>query len=165
MHRRDGCEKERGQFVFVDHLEAASLVPILRGVRPVPGRHPCVGTLEDVVAAHSLASLDNNNSSNNIGVYVSAGSPRKGFDNYHSFVVEDKEKVRSSGSGSGKEEALDKKSGVLEMKAWLGYGWRVTITVSKSDGFNGSDFVLLNGWGWGWEGKDCEIERIERRGM
>ncbi|KAJ1424485.1 hypothetical protein SESBI_11679 [Sesbania bispinosa] len=70
-----------GQFVFVDRLEAASPVPIIRGVRPVPGRHPCVGTPEDIVATHSLAFLDNNNSSNSIGVSVSvsSGSPRKGF--------------------------------------------------------------------------------------
>ncbi|KAI7744755.1 hypothetical protein M8C21_016890 [Ambrosia artemisiifolia] len=32
-----------GQYVFVERLEAASPVPVLRGCRPVPGRHPCVG--------------------------------------------------------------------------------------------------------------------------
>lgn len=42
-----------GQFIFVDRLEASSPVPILRGVRPVPGRHACVGTPEDIVATHS----------------------------------------------------------------------------------------------------------------
>ncbi|XP_078447163.1 GPI-anchored adhesin-like protein, putative (DUF936) [Wolffia australiana] len=40
-----------GQFVYVDRIEAASPVPILRGVKPLPGRHPCVGSPEDVVAA------------------------------------------------------------------------------------------------------------------
>ncbi|XP_057777060.1 uncharacterized protein LOC130995680 isoform X2 [Salvia miltiorrhiza] len=49
-----------GQFVHVERLEAASPVPILRGVRPVPGRHPCVGTPEDIVATHSLGFLNNN---------------------------------------------------------------------------------------------------------
>lgn len=39
-----------GQFIYVDRIEAASPVPILRGVRPVPGRHPCVGSPEDVAA-------------------------------------------------------------------------------------------------------------------
>ncbi|MED6144670.1 hypothetical protein PIB30_017771 [Stylosanthes scabra] len=48
-----------GQFVFVDRLENASPVPILRGVRPVPGRHPCVGTPQDIVATHQLGFLDN----------------------------------------------------------------------------------------------------------
>ncbi|XP_054812070.1 uncharacterized protein LOC129313149 [Prosopis cineraria] len=51
-----------GQFIFVDRLEAASPVPILRGVRPVPGRHACVGSPEDIVATHSLGFLNNNNS-------------------------------------------------------------------------------------------------------
>ncbi|WJX51623.1 hypothetical protein P8452_37802 [Trifolium repens] len=48
-----------GQFVFVDRLEAASPVPIIRGVRPVPGRHACVGTPEDIVATNSLGFLSN----------------------------------------------------------------------------------------------------------
>ncbi|XP_017223375.1 uncharacterized protein LOC108199879 isoform X1 [Daucus carota subsp. sativus] len=48
-----------GQFIHVDRLEAASPVPILYGVRPLPGRHPCVGTPEDLVATHSLGFLSN----------------------------------------------------------------------------------------------------------
>ncbi|KAG1328275.1 hypothetical protein COCNU_01G022090 [Cocos nucifera] len=46
-----------GQFIYVDRLEAASPVPILGGVRPVPGRHPCVGHPEDIVATSSLGFL------------------------------------------------------------------------------------------------------------
>ncbi|KAL6524679.1 hypothetical protein OROHE_015961 [Orobanche hederae] len=53
-----------GQFIHVERLEAASPVPILRGVRPTPGRHPCVGTPEDIVATHSLGFLNNNAASN-----------------------------------------------------------------------------------------------------
>ncbi|XP_015886595.3 uncharacterized protein LOC107421786 [Ziziphus jujuba] len=49
-----------GQFIHVERLESASPVPILRGVRPVPGRHPCVGSPEDIVATHSLGFLNNN---------------------------------------------------------------------------------------------------------
>ncbi|KAI3692731.1 hypothetical protein L6452_32553 [Arctium lappa] len=52
-----------GQFIHVDRLEPASPVPILQGVRPVPGRHPCVGTPQDIVATHSLGFLNNNGSS------------------------------------------------------------------------------------------------------
>lgn len=57
-----------GQFIHVERLELASPVPILHGVRPVPGRHPCVGTPEDIVATTSsssspLAFLNNNNAS------------------------------------------------------------------------------------------------------
>ncbi|TVU01433.1 hypothetical protein EJB05_53109 [Eragrostis curvula] len=42
-----------GQFIHVDRLEAATPVPILRGVRPVPGRHACVGNPEDLVVTNS----------------------------------------------------------------------------------------------------------------
>lgn len=50
-----------GQFIHVERLDAASPVPILRGVRPVPGRHPCVGSPEDIVATRSMGFLNNNN--------------------------------------------------------------------------------------------------------
>ncbi|KAJ0237746.1 Uncharacterized protein HA466_0246670 [Hirschfeldia incana] len=52
-----------GQFIHVDRVESSSPVPILRGVRPVPGRHPCLGTPEDIVAADALGFLgdDDNN--------------------------------------------------------------------------------------------------------
>ncbi|KAF8116165.1 hypothetical protein N665_0020s0026 [Sinapis alba] len=46
-----------GQFIHVDRVESSSPVPILRGVRPVPGRHPCLGTPEDIVAADALGFL------------------------------------------------------------------------------------------------------------
>lgn len=39
-----------GQFFYVDRLESGSPVPCLRGVRPLPGRHPCIGNPEDLVA-------------------------------------------------------------------------------------------------------------------
>ncbi|XP_030459178.1 uncharacterized protein LOC115679656 [Syzygium oleosum] len=52
-----------GQFIHVERLEPASPVPIVKGVRPVPGRHPCVGTPEDIVATHSLGFLNGNSSS------------------------------------------------------------------------------------------------------
>ncbi|XP_062198877.1 uncharacterized protein LOC133901549 [Phragmites australis] len=42
-----------GQFIHVDRLEAATPVPILSGVRPVTGRHPCVGNPEDLVVTSS----------------------------------------------------------------------------------------------------------------
>ncbi|XP_047049749.1 uncharacterized protein LOC124654807 [Lolium rigidum] len=45
-----------GQFIHVDRLEAATPVPILWGVRPVPGRHACVGNPEDLVLTSSSGS-------------------------------------------------------------------------------------------------------------
>ncbi|KAK1314247.1 hypothetical protein QJS10_CPA06g01461 [Acorus calamus] len=47
-----------GQFIHVDRLESSSPVPILIGVRPVPGRHPCLGTPEDLVATRPLNFLN-----------------------------------------------------------------------------------------------------------
>uniref|UniRef100_A0A5B7C398 Uncharacterized protein n=1 Tax=Davidia involucrata TaxID=16924 RepID=A0A5B7C398_DAVIN len=43
-----------GQFVYVQKLEASHPVPILRGVTPVRGRHPCTGTPEDIVPVADL---------------------------------------------------------------------------------------------------------------
>ncbi|KAI5059089.1 hypothetical protein GOP47_0025408 [Adiantum capillus-veneris] len=47
-----------GQFIHVDKLEFGHPVPLLRGVRPVPGRHPCIGTPEDLVTT-ALPALHN----------------------------------------------------------------------------------------------------------
>ncbi|RVW88574.1 hypothetical protein CK203_032979 [Vitis vinifera] len=95
-----------GQFIHVERLEAASPVPILHGVRPVPGRHPCVGSPEDIVATHSLGFL--NNSSLGLKHVEKVKSPSKVLSNNH---VGDKEKctaVRSN--GIGKDEQGDKKT-------------------------------------------------------
>lgn len=51
-----------GQFIHVDRLEAGSPVPLLRGVRPLPGRHQCVGTPEDLIATIVVPSAKSRNS-------------------------------------------------------------------------------------------------------
>ncbi|KAG4973898.1 hypothetical protein JHK87_030719 [Glycine soja] len=100
-----------GQFVFVDRLEAASPVPILHGVRPVPGRHPCVGTPEDIVATtHSLGFLSNGKASKKSACsgpldLERSKSPRKVLSNHHVGEKEKKEKVRLNN-----EDQLDKKA-------------------------------------------------------
>ncbi|XP_027912247.1 uncharacterized protein LOC114171354 [Vigna unguiculata] len=38
-----------GQFIYVDCLEPGSPVPVLRGAKPLPGRHPLVGTPEPLM--------------------------------------------------------------------------------------------------------------------
>ncbi|WCJ17947.1 hypothetical protein M5689_000331 [Euphorbia peplus] len=43
-----------GQFLFVDKLEAAYPVPLLKGIRPLPGRHPCVGDPKDLIPLQVL---------------------------------------------------------------------------------------------------------------
>lgn len=48
-------ELQLGQFIHVRRLELASPVPVLRGVRPLPGRHPCLGNPSDLVSASTNA--------------------------------------------------------------------------------------------------------------
>lgn len=50
-----------GQFIYVDRLEEASPVPVIHGVRPVPGRHPCAGSPEDLVDACLLSFINGSN--------------------------------------------------------------------------------------------------------
>eukprot|EP01018_Ginkgo_biloba_P021149 Gb_01837 [translate_table: standard] len=46
-----------GQFIHVAKLESGSPVPILRGVRPVPRRHPCVGNPEDIPGSNAVDAV------------------------------------------------------------------------------------------------------------
>ncbi|XWS13191.1 hypothetical protein CRYUN_Cryun36dG0016400 [Craigia yunnanensis] len=102
-----------GQFIHVDRLESASPVPILHGVRPVPGRHPCVGSPEDIVATHSLGFLNNGSKSvlgSKPGEKVK--SPSKTV--LGSGHIGEKEKsVGSRSNGAAKEDQLDKKTASL----------------------------------------------------
>lgn len=38
-----------GQFIYVDRLEPGSPVPVVKGAKPLPGRHPLVGTPEPLM--------------------------------------------------------------------------------------------------------------------
>lgn len=38
-----------GQFIYVDRLEPGSPVPVIKGAKPIPGRHPLVGTPEPLM--------------------------------------------------------------------------------------------------------------------
>ncbi|CAK9181166.1 unnamed protein product [Ilex paraguariensis] len=46
-----------GQFIYVKSLERAYPVPLLTGIRPVRGRHPCAGIPEDIVPVTNLVNL------------------------------------------------------------------------------------------------------------
>lgn len=43
-----------GQFIYVERLEAAYPVPMLKGIKPVPGRQPCVGNSKNLIALNNL---------------------------------------------------------------------------------------------------------------
>ncbi|KAL1325977.1 hypothetical protein HN51_036021 [Arachis hypogaea] len=47
-----------GQFVYIDRLVFDSPLPSVSGIRPLPGRHPFVGTPEPLVARISSSSRD-----------------------------------------------------------------------------------------------------------
>ncbi|OVA09851.1 Protein of unknown function DUF936 [Macleaya cordata] len=38
-----------GQFIYVDRLEPGSPVPVIKGTKPLPGRHPLMGTPEPIM--------------------------------------------------------------------------------------------------------------------
>ncbi|KAE8694888.1 protein TRIGALACTOSYLDIACYLGLYCEROL 2 [Hibiscus syriacus] len=98
-----------GQFIHVDRLESASPVPILHGVRPVPGRHPCVGNPEDIVATHSLGFLNNGSKS---GSGSKPGEKVKSPSGSGHGGEKDKS-VGSRSNGGAKEDQLDKKMASL----------------------------------------------------
>ncbi|KAI3926331.1 hypothetical protein MKW92_008109 [Papaver armeniacum] len=39
-----------GQFIYVDRLEPGSPVPVIKGTKPIPGRHPFMGTPEPIMS-------------------------------------------------------------------------------------------------------------------
>ncbi|KAG9450004.1 hypothetical protein H6P81_009969 [Aristolochia fimbriata] len=49
-----------GQFIYVDRLQPGSPVPVIQGAKPLPGRHPLVGTPEPITRFKSNGEkLDN----------------------------------------------------------------------------------------------------------
>lgn len=62
-----------GQFIHVDRLEAATPVPILWGVRPVPGRHACVGNPEDLVLTSSSNGIGSKKAQSTNGLKTTNG--------------------------------------------------------------------------------------------
>lgn len=49
------CNKlQLGQFIYVEKLEAAYPVPVLKGVKPIPGRQPCIGNPQDLLGVDIL---------------------------------------------------------------------------------------------------------------
>ncbi|XP_011073840.1 uncharacterized protein LOC105158698 [Sesamum indicum] len=119
-----------GQFIHVERLESASPVPILRGVRPVPGRHPCVGTPEDIVATHSLGFLNNNGnlSSASKSIDKIKSAPKLSSNT----AVKDVKSSPSRLNGSSKEDKVDKKApGLTRSKSQLSKLGALSLDVKK----------------------------------
>ncbi len=52
------CNKLRlGQLIYVEKLEMAYPVPVVKGVKPLLGRHPCVGSPKNLVVINNLVNV------------------------------------------------------------------------------------------------------------
>eukprot|EP00257_Ricinus_communis_P012286 XP_002534294.2 uncharacterized protein LOC8261821 [Ricinus communis] len=103
-----------GQFIHVERLESASPVPILRGVRPVPGRHPCVGSPEDIVATHSLGFLNNNHDSSSSSKHLEKiRTPVKGISGSNNVGEKEKPVGTRLNGNATKEDLSDKRTSSL----------------------------------------------------
>ena len=51
-----------GQFIYVDRLEPGSPVPVVKGTKPLPGRHPLVGTPEPLMGLREKGQKQNSSS-------------------------------------------------------------------------------------------------------
>ncbi|XP_023732318.1 uncharacterized protein LOC111880150 [Lactuca sativa] len=54
-----GDKIQLGQFIHVTRLDFGSPVPVLRGLKPVPKRRPCVGDPKDLISSDSLVIRSN----------------------------------------------------------------------------------------------------------
>ncbi|RLM86000.1 PHD finger protein rhinoceros-like [Panicum miliaceum] len=116
-----------GQFIHVDRLEAATPVPILRGVRPVPGRHACVGTPEDLVVTSSSSFHGSKKT-----------QPTNGLKDGSSLSLEKEtsklEKINASRKPTGaenKKPMLTKSNSSLSKQALNGIGGKKESVKSK----------------------------------
>lgn len=64
-----------GQFIYVDKVEARIPVPVLVGVRPVPGRNPCVGNPKDLMHMSTATGLPELFKSNELNTETEKENP------------------------------------------------------------------------------------------
>ncbi|KAL5219970.1 hypothetical protein ABZP36_024683 [Zizania latifolia] len=103
-----------GQFIHVDRLEAATPVPILSGVRPVPGRHACVGNPEDLVVTSSSTFLGSKKAQQSINGSKDASS--LSLEKEQSKLEKLKASVKNNGTESKKPQ-LTKSNSSLSKQA------------------------------------------------
>lgn len=93
-----------GQLLYVDCLESGYPVPFLKGVKPVAGRHRCVGNPEDLVSLDFLLKFREKVGSNQV------------VKNIHCDVVEDKRRHSMCPSAVRSNESKRKNWNTLEFK-------------------------------------------------
>ncbi|KAJ0720813.1 hypothetical protein HanRHA438_Chr08g0327781 [Helianthus annuus] len=66
-----------GQFIYVDNLEPGSPVPIAKGAKPLPGRHPFVGTPEPLMGLREKGEREHKSILNS-NTNTKSSAPRRG---------------------------------------------------------------------------------------
>ncbi|XP_059311987.1 uncharacterized protein LOC132063459 [Lycium ferocissimum] len=96
-----------GQFIHVTRLDSGSPVPVLRGVKPVPKRRPCVGDPKDLISSDFLTARtrpDPKRGKKNGEVKrVETGRPKVN----RVMVVSEDVKSRRQSIGNGKVDGLE----------------------------------------------------------
>ncbi|XP_048544588.1 uncharacterized protein LOC125523605 isoform X2 [Triticum urartu] len=125
-----------GQFIHVDRLEAATPVPILRGVRPVPGRHACVGTPEDLVMTSSSKFLGEKKAQPPANGSKDAGA--LSLEKEQSKLEKLNASVKSNGTESKKPQ-LTKSNSSLSKQALASLFDKKEVVTSKRTKVKGAD--------------------------
>lgn len=76
-----------GQFIYVDRLEPGSPVPVVKGAKPLPGRHPLVGTPEPLMGLREKGGRSEQKTSNSVPRRGSWGIGGNGGDGVSSPMV------------------------------------------------------------------------------
>lgn len=143
-----------GQFVYVDRLEAGSPVPVLRGVRPLQGRHPLIGSPQDLIAVHEH---EKQVAVANSGLKpVEKSLQRRGL--WASEVAAKKLSVRSLSSSC--YEAVNSSKDYLRSLSLSRVGRSSAVRSSVSGLFRANSKILRNGNGEDDKGR--EISNISQ---
>uniref|UniRef100_A0ACD5ZVK7 Uncharacterized protein n=1 Tax=Avena sativa TaxID=4498 RepID=A0ACD5ZVK7_AVESA len=120
-----------GQFIHVDRLEAATPVPILRGVRPVPGRHACFGSPEDLVmtGGNSASLLGTNKAQPSVNGSKDASA--LSLEKEQSKLQKINASVKSNGTESKKPQQLTKTNSSLSKQALASLFDKKEVITSK----------------------------------
>ncbi|KVI05625.1 Protein of unknown function DUF936, plant [Cynara cardunculus var. scolymus] len=67
-----------GQFIYVENLEPGSPVPVAKGAKPLPGRHPFVGTPEPLMGLRGKGEKSEQRGVLNLNSNTKSSVPRRG---------------------------------------------------------------------------------------
>ncbi|KAF5945353.1 hypothetical protein HYC85_015581 [Camellia sinensis] len=120
-----------GQFIYVDRLEPGSPVPVVKGAKPLPGRHPLVGTPEPLMGLREKGEKSEQKGNSRLSSATRRGSWGTG--------------TGQSGTESSVSTPLPLKSGPLDFEQCTPVKERPRI---------GSNFAMMSPMIRGRSGKD-----------